>query len=318
MRTLLFVPADDERKIAKALAGAADALILDLEDAVAPARKAAARFICRNALQTAAVQNPAMGVPTAGMPTIQKYLFVRINALDTAEAAEDLAAVVSARPYGIVLPKCRSNADVLELGRQLDALEQAAGISGGALRILPIVTETAASLFGLGSYSQPVSPRLCGMMWGGEDLAADLGAGANRDAAGVYTTPYQLARALCLAGASAAGVPAVDSVYTDFRDAQGLQAEAMQGLRDGFSAKAAIHPEQIEPIHAAFKPTDEDIARAIEIVQAFAAAGNAGATAINGRMLDRPHYRSAMRLLARAHAAGATLPDSINSLLEHA
>lgn len=303
MRSLLFVPADDERKIAKALAGAADALILDLEDAVAPARKAAARITCRNSLQTA--------------NTAQR-LFVRVNALDTGETDSDLVAVLAARPFGIVLPKCSSNADVIELGRRLDALETTAGIARGATRILPIVTETAASLFGLGSYSQPVSPRLCGMMWGGEDLAADLGAGANRDAAGIYTTPYQLARALCLAGASAAGVPAVDAVYTDFRDAQGLLAEAVQGLRDGFSAKAAIHPGQIEPIHAAFRPTDEDIARAIEIVQAFAAAGDTGATAINGRMLDRPHYRSAMRVLARARTAGTKLPDSINSLLEHA
>lgn len=303
MRSLLFVPGDDGRKIAKALSCAADALILDLEDAVAPARKADARALCRSTLRD-----------TAG----RRRLLVRVNALDTVDADADLAAVVAEKPHGIVLPKCRSNADVLELGRRLDQLEMAARIDRGAIRILPIVTETAASLFGLGSYSQPVSPRLCGMMWGGEDLAADLGAGTNRDAAGVYTAPYQLARALCLAGASAAGVPAVDSVYTDFRDAQGLQAEALQGLRDGFTGKAAIHPDQIAVIHSAFTPTPAEVAQAAEIIQAFASAGDAGAIAIQGRMLDRPHHRSALRVLHRAQLAGAALPEHIQKLLEQA
>jgi len=300
---MLFVPADDERKIAKGLASAADALILDLEDAVALTRKASARDLCCKALKAA--------------DTVKK-LFVRINAFDSGEAESDLKAVAAAGPYGIVLPKCRSGTDVLELARRLDAQEAAAGIAPGSIRILPIVTETAASLFGLGSYACPVAPRLCGMMWGGEDLAADLGALTNRDDGRCYTTPYQLARALCLAGAAAAGVAAVDSVYTDFRDHAGLLAEAVLGNRDGFSAKAAIHPDQIGPIHAAFTPTATDVDHAISVVSAFAAAGNVGVVSMNGRMLDRPHYRSALRVLARARTAGLGLPQSVNSLLETA
>ncbi len=303
MRSLLFVPGDDARKIGKGLACAADALILDLEDAVAPARKAAARDLCRRTLENA---------------DTPKRLFVRVNALDSGGIQSDLDAVGAARPCGIVLPKCRSGADVAELARRLDVVEAAAGIAPGSIRILPIVTETALSLFGLGSYSQPVSPRLCGMMWGGEDLAADLGALANRDASGAYTVPYQLARALCLIGAAAAGVVPVDSVYTDFRDHAGLQTEAALGLRDGFSAKAAIHPDQIEPIHAAFTPSAADVAHAIRVVSAFAASDGAGVVAMDGRMLDRPHHRGALRVLGRARAAGITLPDSVVSLLEHA
>lgn len=303
MRSLLFVPADDERKIAKGLACAADALILDLEDAVAPARKAAARALCAGTLASGAAA---------------KRLFVRVNALDSGEVDADLSAIAAARPYGIVLPKCRSGADVSDLARRLDVLEAAAGITPRSIQILPIVTENAASLFGLGSYAQPRSPRLCGMMWGGEDLAADLGALANRNADGAYTQPYQLARALCLIGAAAAGVAAVDSVYTDFRDHAGLQAEAALGLRDGFSSKAAIHPDQIEPIHAAFTPSAADVAHAARVVSAFSAAGNAGVVAMDGRMLDRPHQRGALRVLLRARAAGLIIPDSVVTLLEHA
>ena len=198
MRSLLFVPGDDERKIAKALGSAADALILDLEDAVAPQRKAAAREVCAAVLRTA--QTP-------------KALFVRVNALDTADHAHDLKAVAGAKPFGIVLPKCRHGSDVRQLGNALDELEAQAAIERGTIRILPIVTETAASLFGLGTYAEPASPRLYGMMWGGEDLAADIGAMANRDAEGRYTAPYELARALCLLGAAAASVLAVDAVH---------------------------------------------------------------------------------------------------------
>ena len=302
MRSLLFVPGDDERKIAKGLACAADALILDLEDAVAPARKAVARELCQSTLLAA---------------NLPKRLLVRINSLGSGEAEADLEAVVAARPYGIVLPKCGSGADVTALARLLDILEAGAGIAPASIRILPIVTETAASLFSLGSYANPASPRLCGMMWGGEDLAADLGALANRDACGTYTAPYQLARTLCLAGAIAAGVDAVDSVYTDFRNQDGLHAEAVLGVRDGFSAKAAIHPDQIGAIHAAFTPPATDVEYAVRVVSAFSAAGSAGVVSMDGRMLDRPHYRGALRVLGRAQVAGMALPNSVNSLLEN-
>lgn len=289
MRSLLFVPGDDERKITKALESAADALILDLEDAVAPQRKMAAREICAAALQSA---NTA------------KALFVRINALDTAEAALDLAALAGAKPFGIVLPKCRHGDDARRLARELDAMERRATIAPGSIRILPIVTETAASLFGLGTYCEPPIPRLFGMMWGGEDLAADIGAVSNRDASGRYAAPYELARTLCLCGAAAAAVLPVDAVYTDFRDRDGLRAEALEGLRSGFGAKAAIHPAQIEVINEAFKPSRSDIEWAQRVVTVFADAGEAGVAAIDGRMLDRPHLRSARRMLDRAREAG--------------
>ncbi len=288
MRSLLFVPGDDERKIAKGLASAADALILDLEDAVAPARKAAAREIC------------AKTVKSAGTA---KKLFVRINALDTAEAAADIAAIVPASPFGVVLPKCRSAEDVRTLAARLAEHEAKAGIVPGQIRILPIVTETAASMFGLGSYGAPAHPRLCGLMWGGEDLAADLSAIGNRDARGAYTAPYQLARSLCLYAAGAAAVEAIDAVYTDFRDGDGLKAEATEGLRDSFSGKAAIHPDQIGPINAAFTPSAADVERARRIVAAFEVSAATGVATLDGRMLDRPHLRSAQRVLARAEAA---------------
>lgn len=285
MRSLLFVPGDDERKVAKGLASAADALIFDLEDAVAPQRKAAARELCSATLTSA---------------RSTKLLFVRINALDTPEAALDIAAIAPARPFGLVLPKCRGGEDVRALGELLSAQEAKAGVTPGQIRILPIASETGASMFGLGSYGPPAHARLCGMTWGGEDLAADLGAIANRDARGVYTAPYQLARTLCLCAAAAASVPAIDAVYVDFRDTEGLKAEAAEALRDGYSAKLAIHPDQVAPINAAFTPAAADVERARRIIAAFDASAGTGVASLDGRMLDRPHLRSAQRVLARA------------------
>ncbi len=287
MRSLLFVPGDDERKIAKGLASAADALILDLEDSVAVARKAAARELCAATLAAGA----------------RMKLFVRMNALDTPAALLDLAAVVKARPYGIMLPKCRGGDDVQLLSHYLAALEARDGVPAGETRILPIVTETGGSMFGLGSYDNPPLPRLCGMLWGGEDLAADLGAITNRDDDGRYTAPYLLARSLCLFAASAASVVAVDAVFTNFRDAAGLKAEAIAGLRSGFSAKAAIHPDQIAVINEAFTPGAADVEAARRVIAAFDAAPGAGVVSVDGKMLDRPHYRTAQRVLARAAGA---------------
>lgn len=288
MRSLLFVPGDDERKIAKGLASAADGLILDLEDAVAPQRKNTAREVCAATLRSA--KTP-------------KKLFVRINALDTADALSDIAAIVAGKPYGIVLPKCRGGDDVRRLGHYLVALEAREGVEVGTTRVLPIVTETGGSLFGLGSYDQPAIPRLFGMMWGGEDLAADISAISNREADGRYSAPFQLARSLCLFAAAAASVIAVDAVYTDFRDVNGLREEAAQGLRSGFSAKAAIHPDQIAPINAAFTPSAADVDWAKRVIAAFEASSGAGVASVDGKMLDRPHYRSALRVLARAQQA---------------
>lgn len=289
MRSLLFVPGDDERKIAKALESAADALILDLEDAVAPGRKSAAREVCASALR---------GTKTS------KALFVRMNGLDTPHALADLAAVVAGKPYGVMLPKSSGGSDVRRVSFYLDALEAREGVEAGSIRLLPIVTETAGSMFGLGSYADPAIPRLFGMLWGGEDLAADVGAITNRGADGRYAPAYELARSLTVFGAAAAGVLAVDAVYTNFRDPEGLKAETLEGLRSGFGAKAAIHPAQVDVINEAFTPSRSDVEQAMRVVAAFDAAGG-GVAAIDGRMLDRPHLCGARRVLERARESGA-------------
>ncbi len=290
MRSFLFVPGDDERKIAKAIDSAADALILDLEDAVAAQRKAAARELCTSVLQR---------------EKTRKKMFVRINGLDTPHALADLAAVVAGKPFGVMLPKSSCGDDVRRISWYLDALEARDGIAAGSIRILPIVTETAGSMFGLGSYADPAIPRLFGMLWGGEDLAADVGATGNRREDGRYAPAYELARSLCLFGAATANVLAIDAVYTNFRDSAGLKAEALEGLRSGFGAKAAIHPAQIEVINAAFTPSHSDIEWAERVIAVFAAAGGGGVAAIDGQMLDRPHLRSALRVRERARGADA-------------
>lgn len=285
MRSLLFVPAHDARKLAKGLDCGADALIVDLEDAVPQAQKARARGMCAEFVKA---------------HRGRLRLFVRVNALGTGLTPADLDAVVPARPYGIMLPKCESGRDVAALHASLSPLEAQHGVQAGSLRVLPIVTESAAALFEMGSYAHAAGPRLCAMMWGGEDLAADIGTVANRGTNGRYTAPYELARSLTLLGATAAQVPAIDAVYTSFRDAEGLRAEAAEAVRDGFSAKAAIHPDQIGPIHAAFTPSGADVEWAKRVIAAFDEKPGAGAVSIEGKMLDRPHYRAAQRLLARA------------------
>ena len=234
-------------------------------------------------------------------------MFVRINGLDTPDALADLAAVVAGKPFGVMLPKSSCGNDVRRISWYLEALEARDGIAAGSIRILPIVTETAGSMFGLGSYAHPAIPRLFGMLWGGEDLAADVGATGNRAADGRYAPAYELARSLCLFGAATANVLAIDAVYTNFRDSEGLKAEALEGLRSGFGAKAAIHPAQIEVINEAFTPSHSDIEWAERVIAVFAAAGGGGVAAIDGKMLDRPHLRSALRV--RERARGADAPD---------
>jgi citrate lyase subunit beta/citryl-CoA lyase len=286
-RSWLFVPGDDARKLAKAPGAEADALILDLEDSVARPRLPAARGLVAEFL---------------GAHQESAEAWVRINALGSGEALADLAAVVPARPAGIVLPKAEGAADIVRLGHYLEALEAAAGASPGATRIAAIATETPAALFALGTYLA-AGPRLAALTWGAEDLAAGLGAFANRDAAGGYDPPYQLARSLCLAGAAAAGVAAVDTVFTDFRNASGLLAEAAAARRMGFAGKLAIHPAQVGQINAAFTPSAAEIAWAEGVVAAFAAAPEAGVVSRDGTMLDRPHLRRAERILALTSAA---------------
>ena len=285
-RSLLFVPGDSDRKLEKCAASGADLVIMDLEDAVAPEHKAAARARVGAWLGA----RPQRAAPQC---------WVRINPLDTPEAALDLAAVVAARPDGIVQPKTRSADDVIRLGRRLDELEAQHGIAPGSTRILPIATETPASIFTLGGYGS-CGPRLYGLTWGAEDLGTAIGAAGNRDAHGAWSAPFQLARSLCLFGAHAAGVAAIDTLHADFRDQPGLRASCAEARRDGFTGKLAIHPEQVAVINECFLPSAAEVAQARRIVALFAAHPGVAALALDGRMLDLPHLRQAENTLARA------------------
>jgi citrate lyase subunit beta/citryl-CoA lyase len=291
MRSLLFIPADNERKLGKGLATDADALILDLEDSVSAARKAAARTL---AAQYLADARPRMGRPR---------LYVRINALDTDLWQDDVAGVIGAQPDGVLLPKPGSGDDVHKLSLALRHAEEHAGTPAGATRIIAIATETPGSLFQLHTYANS-SLRLEALTWGGEDLSAAVGGLTNREADGrAWTSPYRLARDLTLFAAAAAGVAALDTVFVNLRDAEGLALECAAAARDGFMGKMAIHPGQVAAINAAFTPSAEEVAAAEEIVGLFAANPGAGALAHRGRMVDRPHLTRAERTLARAKAA---------------
>ncbi|TAK99841.1 MAG: CoA ester lyase [Rhodospirillaceae bacterium] len=284
MRSWLFVPAANAAMLAKAHGRGADALIIDLEDSVAEPAKPAARVNAAEFLRA-----------HAGVRTPQ--LWVRINPLSTPHALMDLSAVVSARPDGIVLPKPDSAAHVAELGHYLAALESSAGLEIGAIRILPIATETPAAVFSLGTYATPVHPRLAGLTWGAEDLPAALGASINRTDTGQFTDICRLGRALCLAGAAAAGVPAIETVYPAFQDIDGLRAYAALGRREGFAGMMAIHPAQVPIINAVFTPTETEVEHARRVVALFAANPGVGTIALDGKMVDAPHLKQAQRLL---------------------
>ena len=271
-RSWLFVPADSEKKIAKALDSEADAIIFDLEDSVAPAMKPAAREL----LKTLAKRS--------GGP----QLWVRVNPLGSPFIKDDLHLIGVAEIHGIVLPKAESGADVTQLAHRT-----------GTIPVHAIVTETAASLFGLLSYRDPKSP-LAAMSWGAEDLSAALGASSKYDESGELSFTYRLARSLCLAGAVAAGVQPVDGVFADFKDEKGLRAEAEAARREGFTGKLAIHPAQVPVINAAFTPSSEELRHAEEIVAAFEAHPDAGVLSVGGRMVDRPHLVQARRVLERS------------------
>ena len=273
LRSLLFVPGDRPERMVKALGLGADALILDLEDSVAPGAKGAARE------HVAAFLAEPRTVP----------LFVRINPLDSGLAEDDLAAVLPGRPDGIMLPKAEGGASLAALDSRLS----------GDIAILPIATETPAAIFSLGSYGG-VTDRLVGLTWGAEDLPAAIGAATSREADGSYTAPYQLTRSLTLFGAHAAGVAAIETVYPDFRDLDGLAAYAARGRRDGFTGMMAIHPSQIAVINAAFTPSAEERAAAQAIVDLFATNPGAGALQMEGKMVDAPHLKAAKALLALA------------------
>lgn len=281
MRSFLFVPGDSERKFDKARGGEADALILDLEDSVAAGAKEAARGTVAGML----------GAEPGGPKR-----WVRINALDTGLTLGDLAAVMPHAPDGIVLPKCEGPEDLKTLGHYLAAFEAAHGL--GETPILAIVTETAGSLFTLGAY-RGAEPRLWGMMWGAEDLAASLGARENGAAQG-YHEPFRMARNLCLAGAAAAGVVAVDAICAVLDDMAVIEAEAASARRDGFGAKAVIHPRHVAPVNAAFTPTEAELDWARKVLAAFAADPEAGVVRIDGKMVDKPHERAARAVMAAA------------------
>lgn len=287
MRSLLFVPGDSPRKLEKAFAGDADALILDLEDSVALSAKQAAREIVAAFLR----ENREL----QGRPR----LYVRVNALDTGLTDDDLDHVIAGGPDGLVLPKAQGGTDVSHLAAKLAVREAESNLPDGSVGILAIATETAASLFRMGSYAG-ASHRLEGIAWGAEDLSADLGAETNRLPDGAYAEPYRLARTLTLLGASAAAILPVDAVYPSFRDLEGLAAECEAARRDGFAAKMAIHPDQVAIINRVFTPSQEAVARAQAIVDAFAANPEAGVIGIDGEMLDRPHLKRAERVLARS------------------
>lgn len=289
MRSLLFVPGDSPKKLEKGMGSGADALIVDLEDSVAPDAKEEARRIAAAFL--------AEQRTTSGRP----LLFVRVNGLTTGLIDADLDGVMRSAPDGIVLPKAVGGADVAHLGAKLAVREAEFGLDDGGTRILAIGTETAAGVFALGTFTG-ASHRLAGLTWGGEDLSADLGAETNRGEDGAYTDPYRIARSLTLLGAAAAGVDAVDSVFTNFRDLAGLEAECRTARRDGFVAKMAIHPAQVPVINEAFTPSPDAVARARAVIEAFLANPGAGVVGVDGEMLDRPHLLRAERLLRRAGA----------------
>jgi citrate lyase subunit beta/citryl-CoA lyase len=291
MRSLLFVPADSARKLDKAMSSGAGALIIDLEDSIAldgkaRAREAAAAFV-KEAMANAA----------------RPYLMVRVNGLQTGLIDADLDAIAPAKPDAIMLPKAEGGAAVIHVDAKLAVREAKNDLPDSHIKILPIATETAAALFVAGTFAG-ASTRLIGLTWGAEDLSAELSARANRDGEGRFLDPYRLARTLCLAGAAAAAVPAIDTVFVDFRDSTGLRRECEEACRDGFVGKMAIHPAQVPIINEVFTPSAEAIAQAQSIVAAFAAAPGAGVVAIGGVMYDRPHLARAKQLLARAPSPG--------------
>ena len=280
-RSFLFVPGDSERKMAKAGGVGADALILDLEDAVAPDAKDAARALTADYVQG------------------REDAWVRINPVDTEHWEADLDAVIPSGPAGILLPKTRHAHDAVRISEHIDVLENQHNIEHGSTRIIVLCTEHPEALFTLHSYVGTV-PRLAGLSWGAEDLAAAVGASANRSTKGEWLPQFEMARSMCLFAAAAAEVAAIDTVFTDFRDHEGLLRYATNARRDGFTGMLAIHPAQVEVINAAFRPTAEEIERAERIVQAFTENPGAGTVGLDGKMIDRPHLLQAQRLLQQA------------------
>ncbi|QKC83649.1 CoA ester lyase [Mesorhizobium sp. NZP2077] len=292
MRSLLFVPGDSERKLEKGFGAGADTVIVDLEDSVAPqnkvlAREIAARFIAERRGQAGSA------------------IYIRVNDLSTGLTDDDLAALVPVKPDGIMLPKSNSGQDVQQLSAKLRVREAENGLPDGAIKILPIITETPMGVLAAATYAG-ASARLAGLTWGAEDLSAAIGARSARDEHGRYTDVFRHARLMTILAAGAAEVDAIDTVFPNFRDMTAFTTECTEAERDGFTGKMAIHPDQVPVINAAFTPSAEAVKHSQAIVDAFQAAGNPGVVGIDGKMFDRPHLRLAERLLARAKAAGVS------------
>ncbi len=287
IRSWLFVPADSERKLARAAGldgeSAADALILDLEDALSPARKAHGRAMAVDFLKTAKPQS---------------QIWIRINPLDSPLCAADLEAVIPHAPAGIVLPKPDGPVDVEALSTRIGALERRHGLAAGKIRIMAVATETARAVTSLGLYPRTYLPRLCALSWGAEDLATDLGATTNKGADGRFAFVYQMVRAQMLIAAKASEVQAVETLYDNFRDPDGLKTRAQRAFCEGFNGMLAIHPAQVPIINARFTPDPAQIAHARAVIAAFAAKPGAGAVELEGKMLDRPHLKQAQNILA--------------------
>jgi citrate lyase subunit beta/citryl-CoA lyase len=286
MRSLLFVPADSPRKLEKALTSGADAVIVDLEDAIAQDQKESARASAADFLKSAAG------------PATRPRLFVRVNGLESGLTDADLDAVLPSKPDAVVLPKAEGGASIIHLDAKLTAREAMHGVADGTTMIFAFAIESAKALFVAGTYAG-ASRRLIGLTWGSEDLTLEFGATTNRDAQGRFLEPYRFARTLCLAASAAARVPAIDTVFADFRNPEGLRREAVDAARQGFAGKMAIHPAQIPIINEVFAPSQEKIAWARAVAAAFAAEPDKGAVAIDGVMYDRPHLLHAEHLLAQ-------------------
>lgn len=289
IRSFLFVPADSEKKIAKGLQSPADALVLDLEDSVVPSRKK----LAREALASLLANRPE---------AYRGALWVRINPLSTEHGLADLCAVVTEPLAGVLLPKCTGPRDVETASNFISAIAAKTGLANESIGILAVATETAAAPFALGGYHNAMLPRLWGLTWGAEDLSSAIGAATNKAPNGDWAFTYKMVRSQCLLAAKASGVNCIETLYSDFRDTEGLRTSCVEARREGFTGRFAIHPAQVEPINDAFMPSQPEIDHADRVVKAFDAAGDAGTIGLDGQMLDIPHLVQARKVLALAAA----------------
>lgn len=283
IRSWLFVPADSEKKLAKAGERGADALLIDMEDSVLPPRKAIGRKMCAEYLRTTHTES---------------QIWVRVNPLDSEYILDDLEAIIPLRPAGIMLPKPDGPVDMETLSRHISRLERKHGLSEGEIKILPVATETARAVMSLNLYPRTYLPRLLGITWGAEDLATDIGALTNKDSSGGFAFTYRMVRSQTLLAAKASGVQAIDTLYADFRDKDGLRKYAKAAFSEGFTGMLAIHPAQVEIINKSFTPTEAQIRHARAVIQAFADNPGAGAVSVGGKMADIPHLKQAQNTLA--------------------